>query len=137
MTRIEFYFNAESKLRAACQLAARALERRLCVLIYAPDEAVARGVQEALRAFPAIRFALGAESAEAPVVIAAEADAARNDEVLLNLHDGAPRHFSRYRQMIEVVARSEDDRQAARERFRFYRDRGYAIRHYDMALGRT
>lgn len=138
MTRIEFYFNADSKSRAACQLVARALERRLRVLIYAPDETVARGVEEALRALPAIHSALGPESGEAaPVLISGEADAASHDEVLLNLHDGAPRHFSRYRQVIEVVARAEDDRQAARERFRYYRDRGYAIRHYDMALGRT
>lgn len=139
MTRIDFYFNADSKLLAACELAARALRRRLRVLVYAPDEAVAAELERALCAFPAIpwaRLRAPAAAAEAPVVIASDAGAAIHDEVLLNLHGGAPRHFSRFLRLIEVVARAEDDRQAARERFRYYRDRGYAIRHHDMALAR-
>jgi DNA polymerase-3 subunit chi len=141
MTRIDFYFNADSKLRTACQLAARALQQRLRVLIYAPDDAVARGIDEALSGFPSIGFAhcavADAATSEAAVVIARDADTAIHDEVLLNLHDAAPRFFSRFQRLIEIVGCADEDRQAARERFRFYRDRGYAIRHYDMASGRT
>jgi DNA polymerase III subunit chi len=140
MTRIDFYFNADSKLLAACELAARALGRGLRVLVYAPDEPVAAQLELALSGFPEIRWArlpAPGASAEAPVVIASDAGATVHDEVLLNLHDGAPRHFSRFLRLIEVVARAEDDRQAARERFRYYRDRGYAIRHHDMALARA
>lgn len=143
MTRIEFYFNAESKLLAACELAARALRQRLRVLIYAPDDAVAAELERALSAFPSISYTRAQprgevpEVPEAPVVIARDAATARHDEVLLNLHDDAPRHFSRFLRLIEVVASAEDDRLAARERFRYYRDRGYAIRHYDMALARS
>jgi DNA polymerase III subunit chi len=138
MTRIEFYFNADSKLRTACQLAARALQQRLRVLVYAPDEGVALDLEEALRGFPSIPYARSPEPApDAPVIIAGDAGSAIHDEVLLNLHDCTPRHFSRFHRLIEVVARAEADRQAARERFRFYRDRGYAIRHYDMAATRA
>jgi DNA polymerase III subunit chi len=137
MTRIEFYFNSDSKLRTACQLAARALAQRLRVLIYAPDAAVSRALEEALRAFPGIRYAqrtaAGAPEPDVPVVIAPDADAAIHDEVLLNLHDGTPPCFSRFQQLIEIVALAENDRQSARNRFRFYRDRGYAIRHHDLA----
>ena len=140
MTRIEFYFNAESKLLAACELAARALRQRLRVLIYAPDDAVAAELERALSAFPSISYARSqpqGEVPDAPVVIVRDTATAMHDEVLLNLHDGAPRHFSRFLRLIEVVARAEDDRLAARGRFRYYRDRGYAIRHYDMALARS
>lgn len=140
MTRIDFYFNADSKLLAACGLAARALGRGLRVLVYAPDEAVAAQLERTLCGFPAIRWARMAPpgtAVQAPVVIASDAGAAVHDEVLLNLHDGAPRHFSRFPRLIEVVARAEEDRQAARERFRYYRDRGYSIRHHDMALVRS
>ncbi len=139
MTRIDFYFNADSKLLAACELSARALRQRLRVMIYAPEEAVAAELERALRAFPGVRWerlpAPGA-LAEAPVVIVPDTGATVHDEVLLNLHEGAPRHFSRFLRLIEVVARAENDRQAARARFRYYRDRGYAIRHHDMALAR-
>jgi DNA polymerase III subunit chi len=138
MTRIDFYFNADSKLRTACQLAARALQQRLRVLIYAPEDAVAQGVEEALCTFPGLRYARcpAGRASEAPVIIARDADTAIHDEVLLNLHDGAPRHFSRFQRLVEVVARAEDDRRAARLRFRFYRDRGYAIRYHDVSAGR-
>jgi DNA polymerase III subunit chi len=139
MTRIDFYFNADSKLGIACRLAARALQQRLRVLIYAPDDATAKGIGEALSAFPAISFAHSAAPGEpardAPVVIARDADTAIHDEVLLNLHDAAPRFFSRFQRLIEIVGCGEGDRQAARDRFRFYRDRGYAIHHHDVASG--
>jgi DNA polymerase III subunit chi len=139
MTRVEFYFNVDSKLVTACRLAARALQQRLRVLVYAPEESVALGMEEALGAFPAIRYArcpAGGAASELPLVIAPDAGTTIHDDVLLNLHDAAPRCFSRFQRLIEIVARAEEDRQAARERFRFYRDRGYAIRHYDMAGGR-
>lgn len=140
MTRIDFYFNADSKLGTACRLAARALQQRLRVLIYAPDDAVARGIDQALSTFRAIGFAhctAGPVAPETPVVIARDADAAIHDEVLLNLHDAAPRFFSRFQRLVEVVGRADDDRQAARLRFRFYRDRGYEIHHHDVANGGT
>ena len=136
MTRIDFYFNADSKPGTACRLAARALKQRLRVLIYAPDDAVARGIGEALSAFRAISFAhcaAGPLVPQAPVLIGRDADAAIHDEVLLNLHDAAPRFFSRFQRLVEVVSRGDEDREAARRRFRFYRDRGYEIRHHDVA----
>ena len=141
MTRIDFYFNADSKLRTACQLAARALQQRLRVLIYAPEETVARGIGEELSTFPAISFAHctapGLPAPETPLVIVRDADAAIHDEVLLNLHDAAPRFFSRFRRLVEIVSCGDDDRQAARQRFRFYRDRGYEIHHHDVANGKA
>jgi DNA polymerase-3 subunit chi len=121
MTRIDFYFNADSKLRTACRLAAKVLRQRLRVLIYAPDETIARDIDEALRAF----------------VITSDADAAIHDEVLLNLHGEAPRFFSRFTRLVEIVGCEQDDREAARRRFRFYRDRGYEIHHHDVANERT
>jgi DNA polymerase III subunit chi len=132
MTRIDFYFNADSKLRTACRLVARALQQGMRVLIYAPEEDVAREVGAALRALPRPGLA-----GETPVVIARGADAPIHDEVLLNLHGEAPPFFSRFQRLLEIVGRGSEDRQAARQRFRFYRDRGYRIHHHDLASGRT
>jgi len=139
MTRIDFYFNAESKQRAACELAERAVRRGLRVLIYAPDDAVARCIGDELSGFRSIGFAHcpspDALAPDTPLVIARDADAAIHDEVLLNLHDGAPRFFSRFQRLVEIVSRGDEDRAAARQRFRFYRERGYEIHHHDMAGG--
>ena len=42
--------------------------------------------------------------------------------------------FSRFQRLIEIVSADDaDDKQQARERFRYYRDRGYEIRTHDLA----
>jgi DNA polymerase-3 subunit chi len=135
MTRIDFYFNADSKLRAACRVAARALHQRLRVLIYAPDEAVALGIGDEVSRLRMSGLGDRAAAPDAAIVIARDADAAIHDEVLINLHHAAPRFFSRFQRLVEIVSCADDDRRAARERFRFYRDRGYEIRYHDIATG--
>jgi DNA polymerase-3 subunit chi len=52
---------------------------------------------------------------------------------MLNLHEESPPAFSRFERLIEVVGRDDEDRQRARNRFRFYRDRGYEIHHHDLS----
>jgi len=56
--------------------------------------------------------------------------------VLLNLRPECPQYFSRFRRLIEIVGVEDADRAGARERFRFYRDRGYEIRTHDLSKGR-
>jgi DNA polymerase-3 subunit chi len=138
MTRIDFYSNAESKLQVACQLAARAAKERLRMIVYASDQNNARGFDKLLWTYQAIGFVphcLAGDplSAETPVVIAFEGSDHPHYSVLLNLHTESPPSFSRFERLIEIVGRDEDDRQQARGRFRFYRDRGYEIHHHDLA----
>ncbi|RDJ93817.1 DNA polymerase III subunit chi, partial [Lacticaseibacillus rhamnosus] len=40
--------------------------------------------------------------------------------------------FSRFQRLVEIVGTDASDRQAARERYRFYRDRGYEIRTHQL-----
>jgi DNA polymerase-3 subunit chi len=39
--------------------------------------------------------------------------------------------FSRYLRLIEIVSNEEEDKKMARERLKFYRDRGYEIQLID------
>jgi DNA polymerase III subunit chi len=138
MTRVEFYSNAKSKLQVACQLVAEALQQQSRILIYAPDEATAQSIDKLLWTFQATGFvrhcmAFHALAAETPVVIAREDDEMPHHQVMLNLHRDLPSLFSRFERLLEVVGADEDDRQLARARYRFYRDRGYEIQHYDLA----
>lgn len=138
MTRIDFYSNAEPKLQVACQLAAKAVQQSLRVLILVPEEATARALYKLLWTFSATGFlphcmAHDALAAETPVLIARDCDALPHDEVLLNLALESPGPFSRFQRLIELVASDEADKQAGRARFRFYRDRGYEIHHHDLA----
>jgi len=138
MTRIDFYFEAEDKLQVACRLSAKAAQQKLRVLIYAPDAAQAQKMDTLLWTWQATGFlphcmTRSPLAAQTPVLITHDPEDTPHDEVLLNLHHAWPPAFSRFQRLVEIVGRDEEDRAAARERFRFYRDRGYAIENHDLS----
>jgi len=56
-----------------------------------------------------------------------------HDDVLINLRTERPPFFSRFQRLVEIVTLDEEDRELARDRFKFYRDRGYAIENHDLS----
>ena len=139
MTSIDFYFNAADRLEVACRLAGKALQKKNRVLIYAPQADVAQRIDRMLWTAQAVSFlphcaALDPLAAETPVLIATdEAPPASHCEVLLNLSPECPPFFERHERLLEIVAQEEEQVIAGRVRFKFYRDRGYAIRNHDLA----
>jgi len=138
MTRIDFYFDAEDKLQVACRLSAKAAQQRMRVLIYAPDAAEAQRIDKMLWTWQATGFlphcmTNSPLAGQTPVLITHDPEDTPHDEVLLNLHSAWPPAFSRFRRLVEIVGRDAEDREAARERFRFYRDRGYEIAKHDLS----
>ncbi|HMM53836.1 MAG TPA: DNA polymerase III subunit chi [Candidatus Desulfobacillus sp.] len=138
MTRIDFYHGAADKLQSACRLIGELHAHGCRVLVYAPDEELAARTDRQLWVQPATGFlphcrAGDPLAAETPVVIGGTLDAAAHHEVLLNLGGELPPAFSRFDRLVEIVSNDEADRGPARERFKFYRDRGYAIEAHDLA----
>jgi DNA polymerase-3 subunit chi len=138
MTRIDFYFEAGDKLQVACRLSAKAAQQKLRVLIYTSDETQAQKIDKLLWTWQPTGFlphcmARSALAAETPVLITHDPEDTPHDEVLLNLHSAWPPAFSRFQRLVEIVGRDEEDREAARARFRFYRDRGYDIARHDLS----
>jgi len=139
LTRIDFYFNAADRLQVACRLAGKAVAQRRRVVIFAPQTEVAQRIDRLLWTWPATGFvphclAGDALAPETPVLIAHDAaDAAPASEVLLNLGETCPDFFARYDRLLEIVSQEDADRQAARARYAWYRDRGYAIHNHDLA----
>ena len=138
MTRIDFYFEAEDKLQVACRLSAKAAQQMLRVLIYAADEAQAQRIDKMLWTWQATGFlphcmTRSPLAAQTPVLITHDPEDTPHDEVLLNLHYEWPPAFSRFQRLVEIVGRDDEDRAAARGRFRFYRDRGYEIVNHDLS----
>ena len=137
MTQIDFYSHADNKLQVACSLCAKVLERGLRVMIYTPDADTTDKLDKLMWCYPAIGFiphcrAADRLAAETPVIIDHLAEPLPHDDMLLNLHPELPPFFSRFQRLIEIVGTDETDSRAGRVRFRFYRDRGYEIRHYDL-----
>ena len=53
-------------------------------------------------------------------------------DVLVTLGPGVPGCFSRFERVAEVIGIGEEDKNRARERFRFYRDRGYPLETHEI-----
>jgi DNA polymerase-3 subunit chi len=71
-------------------------------------------------------------AAETPVLIATEPEPVPACGVLLNLADDCPPRFESYDRVLEIVSRDTAERDAGRARFKFYRDRGFAIASHDL-----
>lgn len=138
MTQIDFYTHVENKLATACALCGMAHGRGLKVTVYCPDPETARRFDRLLWTTPAIGFVPHCApedplAPETPVIVDCRGEEPQHEEVLLNLRAEWPPFFSRFQRLIEIVSRDDEDRTRARERFRFYRDRGYEIRTHDLS----
>jgi DNA polymerase III subunit chi len=71
--------------------------------------------------------------AHSPIVLSSELSKnAAESQVLLNLGALLPTGFERFERLIELVGQDEADLQAARIRWKHYKDRGYALSRYDV-----
>lgn len=138
MTQIDFYTHVEDKLKTACALAGKAHARGLKVTVFCPDANTAQRFDRMLWTTPPTGFVphcapADALAPETPVIVDFQGEKLLNDGVLLNLRPDEPSFFSRFQRLIEIVGLDDEDRARARERFRFYRDRGYDIRTHDLS----
>lgn len=144
MTQIDFYFNAADKYRLAVNLSSKALAQHLAggspsrVFLFTPNDEICRKVEIALWTLQQTSFlphcrSGDAKAIETPLIVDHASESLVHDEILLNLCEHTPIFFSRFHRLIEIVGQEEEDKLQARERFRFYRDRGYDIRKHDVA----
>lgn len=138
MTQIDFYTHAEDKLQIACRLAAKAVRQGSRVMVYTPDADTTERLDRLLWTAPATGFLPHCRSGDeiarqTPVIIDHLSEPIIHDEILLNLHPEWPPFFSRFRRLVEIVGQDKRDRESGRNRYRFYRDRGYEIRHHDLS----
>ncbi len=138
MTQVFFYHGASDKIAAACALLGGAYAKKKPMLVFAPEKEVADNVDRSLWTQSALGFiphcrADSPLAAETPILITDNLDQLPQDERLMNLSQVIPPGFSRFQSLIEVVGRDEADRESARERVKFYKDRGYEVRYFDLS----
>ncbi|MDN5935083.1 MAG: DNA polymerase III subunit chi [Nitrosospira sp.] len=137
MTEIDFYSGCDDKLHTACRLVAKAVRQGLKIMIYTTDAAMTAQLDKLLWTFSPTDFiphcrADGKLAEVTPVVLGHMVAPLPHDDVLLNLDVDNPLFFSRFRRLVEITGVTAEDVQAARKRYRFYRDRGYEIRHHKL-----
>lgn len=138
MTQVFFYHGAADKIAAACALLGGAYAKRKPMLVFAPDSEIANSIDRMLWTNAALSFiphcrADSPLAAETPILITDSLDSIAQDERLMNLSQEIPPGFSRFESLIEVVGQGEEERGAARERVKFYKDRGYEVRYFDLS----
>jgi len=73
------------------------------------------------------------ESEITPILIGDAEQAHDEHDVLINLAMEVPTFFSRFSRLAECVDNDDVARTASRERYRFYRDRGYPLSLHEIA----
>lgn len=143
MTRVDFYVLDEQargdKFLLACKLAEKAVGQGRRIYIHTAGAEPSRRLDDLLWTFNEESFiphGLAEDEAGAdedtPVHIGHGQVPDNHEDVLINLADEVPLFFSRFQRVAEVIDRQ--GREAGRERFRFYRDRGYELNTHNINL---
>jgi DNA polymerase III subunit chi len=138
MTRIDFYFNAPSKASVARKLATKAFNAGQNVLVYTRDDRLAQALDtsfwtdQQLSFLPHVRCGHPL-ARQTPILIGDNPDELASADILISLDDEPPEFFGRFQRLLEVVSSDDGDRERARNRFRFFKQRGYPLETHDLA----
>ena len=134
MTRIDFHSNVGDPLLYACRLVRKAYLAGQPLIVLAESPRL-RAFDEQLWTFSPLDFvphclAGSPLTAQTPVVLTSSLDDVPHHQILLNLGVTVPPQFARFERLLEIVGNAPDELAAGRDRYRFYRDRGYALNNY-------
>ncbi len=151
MNQIDFYILGDDSPRdinqMVCRLCEKALEQEMNVLIYTKSFLQAQQLDDLLWTFKADSFiAHNSQLNEIepdssfffPVLISSELseemanEKAPNKRLLINLTLETPPFFQQFERMAEMVGKNSDEKEIARNRYRFYRQKGYTLNKYDL-----
>ena len=137
MTTIDFYTHVADRLEVAARLVAKAYQQHGCVRVLTPDPVATEALDRALWLRPPTAFLPhcrvdSALAAETPIWIDHAAEHPGPAVVLINLHPDPPSFFSRFERLAEIVGLDEADAAAGRDRYRYYRERGYELRTHSL-----
>lgn len=145
MTRVNFYIlgssDETSLTTLACRIVSKARDQNLSVHVNTGTAARARLMDERLWTFSQASFLPHIQAADIrtdkdlvrhPVIIGVDQPPPGTPELLVNLATEVPSFFSRFERVAEVVDAAAERRKAGRDRFRFYRDRGYPLESHNL-----
>jgi DNA polymerase-3 subunit chi len=144
VTQVDFYVlesdSDDARLRLACRIVDKATQLDRHVFIHATSDDEARQLDELLWTFAQgsfiphriVREALEKPPPEPVLIGVNQPPAAARWDVLVNLAPDVPEFFSRYERVAEVVDANAVRREQSRERYRFYRDRGYPLNTHQV-----
>lgn len=133
MTYIDFYFNVENKFNKIHEIIEREIFRKRKIFIHVDDLSGAKALSDFLYTASLASFlphSIGHYEEMTPIHIDWDHKFV-SDDFMINLKSEILPSFSRYLRLIEIVSQNEEDKKTARDRLKFYRDRGYEIQLID------
>jgi DNA polymerase III subunit chi len=144
VTQVDFYIldsdSDDARLLLACKIVDKATQLDHHVYLHSTSDDEARKLDELLWTFAqgsfiphlVVRSELETPPLE-PVLIGVDQPPGPGRwDVLVNLAPEVPEFFSRYERVAEVVDANPARREQSRERYRFYRDRGYKLNTHQV-----
>jgi DNA polymerase-3 subunit chi len=137
MTEITFHFNAPDALTYTHRLLRTVVNRglRVCVLADGPTlDQLDRSLWSGANSGANTEFWAHCRADASPAVVLASlivlglADC----PVLVNLGTQLPDGFERFERLNEIVGLDDTSRQAGRQRWKHYADRGYSIKKHEV-----
>lgn len=140
MTEVWFYVSNDASDGARAVLLRRLLERAQQstrhLHIHTRDENAAARLDQWLwqpnSSFLPHGLATTEHADKQSVVIGHGTSPSLSHDVLVNLDQQVPDFFSRFKRVVELVSGNEEDRQTSRERWKYYRDRGYHVTKHEL-----
>jgi DNA polymerase-3 subunit chi len=141
MTQVDFYILKDSQPQArpmfTCRLTEKAYKQGCHVYIHTDSPDQLKQLDDLLWTFRAGSFLPHAIYAEGkatgqPILLGQNIEPEGNNDVLVNLSGEVPSFFSRFSRVVEPVAADDNARAAARERYRYYQDRGYTLNTHKL-----
>ena len=138
MTKVEFHFNAPDKFGYACRLVRKIYRVGHEAGVWSDNQQELAKFDQLLWSFSQHDFIphvmhSNPHAADTPVVLATGSLESGHHSVIVNLGAEPPPVFGRFERLIEVITGDEADRESGRERWRFYRDRGYDMTRHDLS----
>jgi DNA polymerase-3 subunit chi len=144
VTQVDFYIldsdSDDARLRLACKIVDKATQLDHHVFVHSASDTEAAALDELLWTFAqgsfiphrVVRAPLEGPPPEPVLIGVNQAPGPGRWDVLINLAAEVPEFFSRYERVAEVVDANAVRREQSRERYRFYRDRGYKLNTHQV-----
>lgn len=141
MTQVDFYILQNERPGArplfTCRLTEKAFKQGHRVYINTASGQQLQQLDELLWTFrdgsflPHAVYKAGAREIP-PILLGHAVEPEGPSDVLVNLSTELPAFFSRFSRVAELVGGDADQLDAARERYRFYKDRGYTLNTHNL-----
>jgi len=139
MTTIDFYTHCADRFEVASKLVAKAWAQHGAVRVLTDGARATDEFGRLLWLWPATGFLPHCQlasplAAETPIVVDHVLEHVGPTAVLINLHAVPPPFFPRFERLAEIVGLDEESAASGRERWKFYKARGYEMRSFNLSV---